>query len=58
MCVLMRTVSLSPGLERPVLGDRDINYRVDDGQAGNDSHKWEPLQGSDWGYIVERLKPT
>lgn len=54
----MRTVSLSPGLERPVLGDRDINYRVDDGQAGNDSHKWEPLQGSDWGYIVERLKPT
>lgn len=36
------------GLERPGLGDRDINYRVDDGQAADDSHKWElPLQGSD-----------
>lgn len=35
VCILMRTVSLSPGVE---LGDRDINYRVVDGQAGNDSH--------------------
>lgn len=39
--LIMRTVSLRPGLGRPGLRDSDINHSVNGGRAGIDSHKWD-----------------